>query len=135
MADKDSDIQAALEAGRAPEHQDASAYQVLFQALGNDRGAPLPGGFSFRVMDRIITIRLRAAERQAQRLSLLAAILLIAAAALGLLVSVQFGWTSGAWLTRLPLVHLAYASVGFLLLAILDSVFETKLYSPDRTAT
>lgn len=132
MQDDDSDVQSAIDSGSAPDHPDAAAYRGLFEVLNKASGPELPGGFAFRVMDRIITIRLRSAEQQARRAALFATVLLVAAAALGVLVSVQFGWTTGTWLTRLPLAHLTAAGAGFLLLVGLDFLFETRLQSSHR---
>jgi hypothetical protein len=137
MRDPDVDIQAALAAGKAvddSDRPDAAAYQKLFAGLEQGRGLKVPGGFAFRVMDRIISLRLRTAEQQAKRHSLLAAILLITAAMLGSLVSVQFGWTNGAWLARLPLQHMLAAGLGFLLLILLDFLVETHLQTVDQGA-
>lgn len=135
MQDHDSEVQSALDAGLTPDHPDARSYQGLFQVLNKESGPGLPGGFAFRVMDRIITIRLRSAEQQARRAALFATVLLIAAAALGVLVSMQFGWMTGAWLTRLPLAHLTAAGAGLLLLVGLDFLFETRLQSTNRQTT
>ena len=135
MSDPDLDIQAALAAGKSVDAADrpvAADYEKLFAGLEQEQRSTVPAGFAFRVMDRIITLRLRSAEQQAKRHSLLAAILMIATAILGSFVSVQFGWTNGAWRTRLPLHHMTAAGLGFLLLALLDFVVETHLQSADQ---
>ncbi|MFT7141150.1 MAG: hypothetical protein ACI9B8_003585, partial [Sulfitobacter sp.] len=120
---KEAEVQQNIEAGvttrsfeqGSEQGPDAAADQTLFQGLERNVGSA-PAGFSFRVMDRIIRIRVRTAEKQAKRLSLFlsAGLALLAAAGLGL--SVWFGWLSADWMMGLPLVHLVAAIVSVLLL-------------------
>tara|TARA_R110002072_G_scaffold89232_7_gene200079 strand:+ start:7066 stop:7425 length:360 start_codon:yes stop_codon:yes gene_type:complete len=101
---------------------------LLIDQLGST-GDAAPAGFSFRVMNRIVSIRLRQAERQAKRLSLLIGLVLAVTAAGGLLLSLQQGWFSGGFLTRLPVLHIGVGVSGLLALIGLDSLFETRLNS------
>ena len=65
--DKATAMQQNIQAGGVPNGPDAEAYQTLFSGLGRNVGSA-PAGFSFRVMDQIVRVRVRAAEKQAVRL-------------------------------------------------------------------
>jgi hypothetical protein len=124
--DKETEMQQKIESGDAPKGPDAAAYQTLFQGLGRNVGSA-PAGFSFRVMDQIIRIRVRTAEKQAKRLSLLLSVGLTLLAVAGLAVSVWFGWLTADWITALPLMHLIAGVGSVLLLVALDVLFEAQL--------
>lgn len=121
----------SIEAGDVPKDPDATAYQTLFQGLGRNVGAA-PAGFSFRVMDQIIRIRVRTAEKQAKRLSLFLSMGLTLLAVAGLAISTWFGWLTADWITGLPLMHLIAGVGSVLLLAGLDVLFEAQLTPVDR---
>ena len=129
--DKDRRIQQNIEAGDATKGADAVAYQALFQGLERNVGSA-PAGFSFRVMDQIIRIRVRSAEKQAQRLSLFLSLGVTLLAIAGLGLSVWFGWLTADWITGLPVMHLIAGVGSVLLLVGLDVLFEAQLTPVDR---
>jgi small neutral amino acid transporter SnatA (MarC family) len=106
--------------------------ETLFDKL-NATDVKAPAGFTFRVMNRVVSIRLRRAERQARRISLLLSLVLIATAVGGLALSFQQGWFSGEFFLRLPIQQMAVVGGGVLMLIGLDTVFETRLQAVDSS--
>jgi len=104
--------------------------ETLFDKL-NVADVTAPAGFTFRVMNRVVSIRLRRAERQARRVSFLLSLVLIATAVGGLALSFQQGWFSGEFFLRLPIQQLVIVGTGFLILIGLDVLFETRLQAVD----
>ena len=104
--------------------------ESLFDKL-NASDVSAAAGFSFRVMNRVVSIRLRRAERQAKRVSFLLSLVLIATAVGGLALSFQLGWFSGEFFLRLPIQQLAVVGGGVLMLIGLDTLFEARLQAGD----
>jgi hypothetical protein len=75
--DRDEEIQDALDRGnaRAAADADEAAYQVVFAALGEDKGFALPAGFADAMAARLMPARVRASpfERYILPVLLLAA--------------------------------------------------------------
>ena len=129
--DKATAMQQNIQAGGVPNGPDAEAYQTLFSGLGRNVGSA-PAGFSFRVMDQIVRIRVRAAEKQAVRLSLFLSVGLTLLAVAGLAISIWFGWLTADWIAGLPLLHLIAGAGCALLLVGLDALLEARLTPVDR---
>lgn len=123
----DRELQQRIDQGSIEQSRDAETYRQLYSELNQPKGEPVPGGFSFRVMDKLIRVRLRRAENQAKRTSMLTAVGLFTLSAVALFASIQLGWTEGAWTGRLPLGAIFVLGSGLILLTLLDQFFETTI--------